>query len=134
MIFLNIKSETPPNECLTSVRGGDYFGHTNRTISGRTCMRWNSQSPHDHGYGYISDQENYCRNPYGSEPRGPWCYTTDPDRRWEYCSIPLCGKNLLSFIILYQLTSLKPLQLICKFVNMFTSMFLEEDLSNINFI
>ncbi|XP_052706401.1 uncharacterized protein LOC128181881 [Crassostrea angulata] len=85
------KCETPPNECLTSVRGGDYFGHTNRTISGRTCMRWNSQSPHDHGYGYISDQENYCRNPYGSEPRGPWCYTTDPDRRWEYCSIPLCG-------------------------------------------
>lgn len=105
MIFLNIKSETPPNECLTSVRGADYFGHTNRTISGRTCMRWDSQSPHDHGYGYISDQENYCRNPFGSEPRGPWCYTTDPDRRWEYCSIPLCGRSS-KFIERYHFISL----------------------------
>ena len=27
---------------------------------------------------------NYCRNP-DNEPEGAWCYTTDPDVRWEYC-------------------------------------------------
>ena len=32
---------------------------------------------------------NFCRNPDG-EPKGPWCYTTDPDERWEYCDIPGC--------------------------------------------
>ena len=31
---------------------------------------------------------NYCRNP-DREPRGPWCYTTDPKKRWEYC-LPKC--------------------------------------------
>lgn len=33
---------------------------------------------------------NYCRNPDG-EPR-PWCFTTDPNKRWEYCDIPRCSK------------------------------------------
>lgn len=40
--------------------------------------------------------DNYCRNPDG-KPR-PWCYTLDPDTRWEYCAIKMCGKlgsNLL---------------------------------------
>ena len=30
---------------------------------------------------------NACRNPIG-EPR-PWCYTTDPDVSWDYCSLCL---------------------------------------------
>lgn len=34
---------------------------------------------------------NYCRNPDG-EPR-PWCFTTDPNKRWEFCDIPRCGKS-----------------------------------------
>ena len=29
------------------------------------------------------------RNP-DNEPGGPWCYTTDPDKRWEYCGVPTC--------------------------------------------
>jgi hypothetical protein len=28
---------------------------------------------------------NYCRNPDGEE-KGVWCYTTDRNRRWEYCN------------------------------------------------
>uniref|UniRef100_A0A8B9TTX2 Kringle domain-containing protein n=1 Tax=Anas platyrhynchos TaxID=8839 RepID=A0A8B9TTX2_ANAPL len=32
---------------------------------------------------------NYCRNPDG-ELR-PWCFTTSPTKRWEYCNIPLSG-------------------------------------------
>ena len=31
-----------------------------------------------------------CRNPEGSAPDGPWCYTTDPKVRWEYCNISRC--------------------------------------------
>merc|ERR1712179_482006 len=33
---------------------------------------------------------NYCRNP-DNEDEGPWCYTTDPNKRWEFCDVPLCG-------------------------------------------
>ena len=39
--------------------------------------------------GNFEDAKNYCRNPGGS-PEGPWCYTTDPSSRWEYCDVPLC--------------------------------------------
>lgn len=35
-------------------------------------------------------KKNYCRNPDG-EPR-PWCFTTDPNKRWEFCDIPRCSK------------------------------------------
>ncbi len=38
----------------------------------------------------ISDADNFCRNP-DLEPQGPWCYTTDRAKRWQYCEIPLCG-------------------------------------------
>ena len=39
----------------------------------------------------LDDATNFCRNP-DSEPNGPWCYTTDPRVRWEYCYIMFCGK------------------------------------------
>lgn len=32
---------------------------------------------------------NYCRNP--DNERQPWCYTTDPNTRWEYCQVPSCN-------------------------------------------
>lgn len=35
--------------------------------------------------------DNYCRNPDGSER--PWCYTTDPGREREYCRIRICSKS-----------------------------------------
>ncbi|XP_022787757.1 uncharacterized protein LOC111327755 [Stylophora pistillata] len=31
-----------------------------------------------------------CRNPDSSAPDGPWCYTTDPNVRWEYCNVSRC--------------------------------------------
>lgn len=51
-----------------------------------------------------SAQENYCRNIDGE--RRPWCYTTDPNRRWEICDVPDCGKiifwvsPLLAYVLL----------------------------------
>ena len=34
--------------------------------------------------------DNYCRNPDG-KPR-PWCFTLDPNTRWEFCNIKTCGE------------------------------------------
>ena len=61
-----------------------YRGTRNRTRTGRTCQQWSAQTPHAHDQSGDELVENYCRNPDG-EPKGPWCYTTDPKKRWEYC-------------------------------------------------
>lgn len=34
-------------------------------------------------------ESNFCRNPDG-DSGGPWCYTTDLNKRWENCEIPSC--------------------------------------------
>lgn len=36
-------------------------------------------------------RRNLCRNPDGD--RAPWCYTTDPRVRWEYCNLEKCPTN-----------------------------------------
>ncbi|KAL5253738.1 hypothetical protein ACHWQZ_G013495 [Mnemiopsis leidyi] len=40
---------------------------------------------------------NYCRNPT-SASGGPWCYTTDPNTRWEYCDIPKCSQDVDCYV------------------------------------
>ncbi|KAI5109033.1 hepatocyte growth factor-like protein precursor, partial [Silurus meridionalis] len=72
--------------------GEDYRGHVSKTKTGRTCQQWWSKFPHDHKYTPSSTnglELNYCRNPDGDNI-GPWCYTTDPERRYESCNIPQC--------------------------------------------
>ena len=32
---------------------------------------------------------NYCRNP--TNGKTAWCYTMDPNKKWEYCAVPTCG-------------------------------------------
>lgn len=96
---------TTSNKCLTLPRGTYYFGHVKTTVSGRTCMRYDLQSPHSHGYAFAKDHEIYCRNPFMGIPsyvyvhcthdnpfrkgKGQWCFTTDPNETWECCNI-LC--------------------------------------------
>ena len=36
---------------------------------------------------------NYCRNPDGGDTI--WCYTTNPDEKWDYCD-PIGKTNFLS--------------------------------------
>ena len=62
------------------------------TRRGYACQKWSSQTPHRHemhnnivgvNYDGVGDH-NYCRKIGGSEK--PWCYTTDPNVRFDYCS------------------------------------------------
>ncbi|XP_068087835.1 plasminogen [Hyperolius riggenbachi] len=76
--------------------GENYKGKMSRTVSGLECQNWDSQTPHNHGYNPASLPEkklekNYCRNPDG-EPK-PWCFTTNPNKRWEFCNVPRCASN-----------------------------------------
>ncbi|XP_077968471.1 uncharacterized protein LOC120343914 isoform X10 [Styela clava] len=85
-------------DCYTGI-GVDYRGFVSETVSGRSCQRWDSQSPHEHVRtperfpykGIISN--NYCRNP-DQEGTRPWCYTTDSGLRWEYCPVQQCSDPL----------------------------------------
>ena len=81
--------------------GVGYRGNVNITRSGRTCQAWNSQCPHRHWRipQDVSDRLNdfnMCRNPDSSAPDGPWCYTTDPNVRWEYCNVSKCPPRGIS--------------------------------------
>ena len=92
VLLLNV----PIVDCTPTPDGRDYVGHISVTESGRTCQAWTSQSPHTHQFdqdntfadGSVAAAVNYCRYVVS----GLWCYTTDPDVRWEYCNVPLCGQ------------------------------------------
>ncbi|XP_040411607.1 hepatocyte growth factor activator [Cygnus olor] len=77
--------------------GTGYRGINNMTVSGHSCLPWNSdllyQELHINsveeavqlGLGPFS----YCRNP--DEDEKPWCYIMkDNSLSWDYCRIPSC--------------------------------------------
>ncbi|XP_060591426.1 plasminogen-like [Ruditapes philippinarum] len=86
-------------ECF-SASSKQYSGTTTTTYDGHTCQRWGSQTPHKHTRTQpirfpersVTDAANYCRDPDGLGL--PWCYTTDPKIRKQYCGIYECpGRN-----------------------------------------
>ncbi|XP_060069387.1 plasminogen-like [Ylistrum balloti] len=65
-----------------------YEGQVSCTGLGITCQRWDSNYPHfHHALQGRSDLENWCQMEGESRP---WCYTTDPSIRWEFCSVIEC--------------------------------------------
>eukprot|EP00795_Rhopilema_esculentum_P008254 gene8254-14201_t len=97
-LFAGTKSQESPaktsQQCKETIQGREYRGLLSKTVTGVDCQRWDQQVPHYHS---VSPQDfpnsdlesNYCRNADG-EPSGPWCYTMNPDIRWEYCNVPFC--------------------------------------------
>lgn len=85
-VFCHLFSDT---DCYNS--SSPYTGKMTCTVSGRTCQNWNSQYPHMHDYILHPDDQNstYCRNPDG-QTGVPWCLTTDPAVRYEYCWVSKC--------------------------------------------
>ena len=90
------------SDCKFSPKGTSYIGTLSTTKTGKTCQRWDQQSPQTHSFTdsslfpdeSVSAANNYCRNPGADKEGGPWCYTTDPNTLYEYCDIPLCGKSI----------------------------------------
>lgn len=77
--------------CTDDLEGYDYRGQLNETLQGFTCQAWSSQTPHKHGvtpskFPNGGIEGNYCRNP-DEDGYTAWCYTTDPDVRWQYCAV-----------------------------------------------
>ncbi|XP_035672993.1 semaphorin-5B-like [Branchiostoma floridae] len=75
--------------------GRFYGGTTAVTSTGRTCQRWDSQTPHQHTWTHANHptsrlEENYCRNPDPTNRVQPWCLTTDPGPVREKCEVPPC--------------------------------------------
>jgi len=80
------------------------MGTVNVTRSGRQCQHWSSNTPHQVYAGFtnigrypdrsLADANNYCRNPSTTNDKVLWCYTMDPNMRFEECDIPFCdGKS-----------------------------------------
>jgi hypothetical protein len=76
--------------------GASYLGRMNVTASGRTCQVWAALEPHEHSFTHMGEH-NHCRNP-DAAPDGVWCYTTDPNKRWDYCSVPICVSKSLKVL------------------------------------
>lgn len=101
---------TVAEDCRATPVGLQYTGRINVTSSGRTCQRWDVDSPHrastcarDMPDAEVSHAQNYCRNPdYSTCKKAmPWCYTTDSKTTWEYCYIPECGEKQDADILIY---------------------------------
>ncbi|KTG43975.1 hypothetical protein cypCar_00009429 [Cyprinus carpio] len=93
--YVDINKDQVTTTCYND-KGRFYQGSHNMTASSIPCQRWNQQYPHQHRLSVdvipeLRNAENYCRNPGGESDR-PWCYTTNPYVRWEYCLVPKCGE------------------------------------------
>lgn len=107
LAFPDVNEDQVTTTCYED-RGRFYQGQTNTTVSGIPCQAWRLQAPHQHLLSAVVPElrgsENRCRNPGGRRDR-PWCYTTLPTLRWEYCPIPRCGHTVVNTEIVPQQTA-----------------------------
>ena len=104
--FVNGQNESvfvPEGGCGDHSFGFDHMGETKGTASGYDCQRWDSQTPHTHSLvdaanfpdDSLAEASNYCRQYHGADVGYIWCHTTNPNIRWEYCSVheTRCGEQ-----------------------------------------
>lgn len=67
-------------------RGQEYVPSRfyNVTASGAACKNWKETK-----FAKFGDH-SYCGNPDEKTKVEPWCFTHDPEKPWEYCSVPKC--------------------------------------------
>ncbi|CAH1243308.1 LPA [Branchiostoma lanceolatum] len=87
-----IELQSLGSECYEDM-GGTYRGTASTTLSGKTCQAWSSQTPNQHSfnpatYPNLGLDNNYCRNP--DLKVRPWCHSSDPKKKWEYCMLSKC--------------------------------------------
>jgi hypothetical protein len=92
--------EINADSCIYDKKALSYTGQKSTTIGGKTCQRWDSQTPHSHKQtakymeeDTLTDASNFCRNPT-RDSGGLWCYTTDENTRFEYCEVEHCKGNI----------------------------------------
>merc|ERR1712130_885805 len=85
LVILFLREGEGREDCLLN-----YKGSTSVTESGRECRRWDTDYPHEPKYTPKDKRHNHCRNP-DRDTKGPWCYTTDPAKRFEYCQVTDCN-------------------------------------------
>ena len=71
----------------------EYRGLVSHTNGGLECQSWVLDKPHPHDFNHV--KWNYCRNPGNKntpEEEGVWCYTEDPNKRWDLCPVRRCSE------------------------------------------
>ncbi|KAK1154603.1 plasminogen-like [Acipenser oxyrinchus oxyrinchus] len=94
LVFMILAHECSCDDCRYGA-GIGYQGTRHVTKRNIFCQNWNIDYPHVPQYSPNANPDaglhnNYCRNPNNDEA-GPWCYTSSPEVRWEYCDVPMCG-------------------------------------------
>ncbi|XP_030834874.1 putative apolipoprotein(a)-like protein 2 [Strongylocentrotus purpuratus] len=97
-------SDTPA--CREDSTGVNYRGDLSQTINGHTCQAWTSQEPHTHtntpaNVPNAGLDDNYCRNPDNVDTA--WCYTTNPEIRWEYCAVGFLDPKCKGSVVVFRL-------------------------------
>ena len=71
------------DETLRGEKGTGYRGCQAKTLTGKDCQAWPTKDIEDFPQTGLEGGHNYCRNP--DMESTIWCFTTDPDKKWEFC-------------------------------------------------
>ncbi|KAL4233913.1 hypothetical protein ACF0H5_008585 [Mactra antiquata] len=86
--------------CHPNVNSSSYNGTLAITANGNICQNWADQTPHQHNTiarrmpeSSLTEARNYCRDPKPISAGFTWCYTMNPNARWEPCN-PCTSGNM----------------------------------------